>query len=169
MRKVVGGTDDIGRKVGGQSCDAKRQHRNDQTNGLLNRVSRSTGSQIALPYITMVADVTATPMKEYSAIVVGRPMAWPTIWLFCERAYREKSGMFSERVAQNPIMPVRAAGKKSQNWPAFGWPCEKAEGCDSIGPNPSARLYAHASRANPSTIRRGALMFSRMRMESIPL
>src|SRR5205085_10949336 len=41
------------------------------------RLSSWTGSQIAAPKITTVAEVTATPMKEYSVIVVGRPIACP--------------------------------------------------------------------------------------------
>ena len=32
------------------------------------------------------AEVTATPMKLYSVIAVGRPNAWPTICAFCDFA-----------------------------------------------------------------------------------
>ncbi len=46
--------------------------------------------------------------------------------------------MFSESVAQKPIIPVRAGKKNDQNWPALGWPGSNAEGCDSIGPKPPA-------------------------------
>ncbi len=38
----------------------------------------STGSQIALPKMTMVAEVTAIPINEKSVIVVGRPMSCPS-------------------------------------------------------------------------------------------
>ena len=34
----------------------------------------------------VVAEVTATPMNEYSAIVSGRPSAWPRIWSRCDFA-----------------------------------------------------------------------------------
>jgi len=40
---------------------------------------------------------------------MGRPMAWPMTWSFCERAKRVKSGMFSASVAQKPTSPVSAA------------------------------------------------------------
>src|SRR5712671_1348378 len=50
------------------------------TSGCVNFVMSTTGSQIAEPKITTVAEVTATPMNEYNAIVVGNPMAWPMIW-----------------------------------------------------------------------------------------
>ena len=36
------------------------------------------GSQIALPKITIVAEVTAIPIKEKSVIVVGKPISCPT-------------------------------------------------------------------------------------------
>jgi hypothetical protein len=45
-------------------------------------VTRSTGSQTASPKTTMVAAVTAIPIKEKAVIVSGRPRAWPRI---CER------------------------------------------------------------------------------------
>ncbi|MCY1367351.1 hypothetical protein D9M69_542800 [compost metagenome] len=40
---------------------------------------------------------------------IGRPMAWPTIWSFCDLAKRVKSGMLSASVAQKPTSPVSAA------------------------------------------------------------
>ncbi len=46
--------------------------------------------------------------------------------------------MFSESVAQKPMLPVSAGTKNFQNWPAFGWPGANAEGCESIGPKPPA-------------------------------
>ncbi len=76
--------------------------------------------------------------------------------------------MFSESVAQKPIIPVSAGKKNVQNWPAFGPPGSNCDGCRSIGPKPSACTYAHASSASPSTISSGALMFSRTRIDSIP-
>ena len=47
------------------------------TAGLLNRVSTSTGFQSVSLKMMVVADVTATPMNEYNAIVAGNPSAWP--------------------------------------------------------------------------------------------
>jgi predicted RND superfamily exporter protein len=46
------------------------------------RAIRTTGSQIGSPNTTMVAAVTATPMKANAVMVVGRPSACPSI---CER------------------------------------------------------------------------------------
>ena len=46
------------------------------------RATSATGSQIGSPYSTIVADVTAMPMKEKPVIVSGMAMLWPTI---CER------------------------------------------------------------------------------------
>ena len=76
------------------------------------RRTRITGSHIASPKMTMVALVTATPIKANRAIVVGRPAACPTTcarWLF---AWRVKSEMFRHRVDQKPTMAVRL-GKNS--------------------------------------------------------
>ena len=47
--------------------------------GLSNFESRIIGSQIASPYITIVAEVTAIPIKEKKAIVGGSPIACPSI------------------------------------------------------------------------------------------
>ena len=43
------------------------------------RPSSTTGSGIASPKITTVADVTATPIKANRVMKVGRPIAWPRI------------------------------------------------------------------------------------------
>jgi NAD-specific glutamate dehydrogenase len=48
----------------------------------VSRVTRTTGSQIASSKTTMVAAVTAIPMKEKAVIVSGRPRACP---MTCER------------------------------------------------------------------------------------
>ena len=77
--------------------------------------------------------------------------------------------MFSESVAQKPIMPVSAGTKTAQNCPAFGCPASKADGCERIGPKPPARSYAHHSSTRPSAMSSGALMLSSSRMESMPL
>ena len=74
----------------------------------------TTGSPIDVPKMTGVALVTATAMNAYSAIVVGEPDR------LAERsdlsdvlAYRVKSGMFSDNVAQNPTTAGDAAGKNA--------------------------------------------------------
>src|SRR5512141_2986867 len=64
------------------------------------RLTSTTGSQIASPKITMVAQVTATPMKAKSVIVVGRPSACPSTWERWFFAYRVKSGILRLSVAQ---------------------------------------------------------------------
>ena len=46
------------------------------------RATSVTGSQIASPYSTTVAAVTAMPMNEKPVIVSGMAMLWPTT---CER------------------------------------------------------------------------------------
>ena len=73
--------------------------------------------------------------------------------------------MFSESVAQKPIMPVSAGKKNAQNCPAFGWPGSNADGCERIGPKPPA-LVATPTRAaaSPSAMSSGALMFSSKRI-----
>ena len=49
------------------------------------RLMTSIGSQMAIPNITIVALVTATPTNANAVIVVGRPIACPSI---CERWLR---------------------------------------------------------------------------------
>ena len=49
------------------------------------RLTSATGSHTGSPKITIVALVTATPMKANAVIVVGSPSAWPTA---CERWLR---------------------------------------------------------------------------------
>ena len=46
---------------------------------------------------------------------VGRPIACPLICAFWVFAYRVKSGIFKESVAQKPTIPVSAGKKKFQN------------------------------------------------------
>src|SRR6516164_5869009 len=104
------------------------------TRGWLNRPSSTTGSQMASPKITADAEVTATPMKEYSVIALGSPSACPTICARCDLAYRVKSGIFSATVAQNPTIPVSAGMKKRTN-SAVLW---NLLGVRSTGPNPPA-------------------------------
>ncbi len=58
-----------------------------------------------------VADVTITPTKAKNVMEGGRPMIWPFTCAFWDLEYLVKSGMFKDKVAQNPTMPV-SAGKK---------------------------------------------------------
>src|ERR1017187_9304468 len=106
-------------------------------------------------------------VNEYNAIVAGNPPACPMTWSRCVREYRVKSGMLSDSVAQYPIIPINAGKNTAQNIPALGPPGTNADGCESIGPNPPAARYAHASSASPSWISSGALMSSRMRIDSM--
>src|SRR5450830_193601 len=64
------------------------------------RLARSTGSQIALPYKTTVAEVTMTANAARRPIGRGRPTLWPSTWSRWVLAKRVKSGMFRARVAQ---------------------------------------------------------------------
>src|SRR5215471_12420952 len=82
---------------------------------LSNFPASCTGSQIVFPYTIAVAEVTDTPIKANKVIEGGRPIACPAICAFCDFAYRVKSGMLSESVAQNPTIPVNAGKKKFQN------------------------------------------------------
>src|SRR5207253_9981166 len=82
------------------------------TRGLVKWPVRVTGSQMALPYTTTVAEVIRTAISGKAVIVVGRPRTWPRIcwrWLAPNRV---KSGMLSDSVDQKAIMAVRE-GKKS--------------------------------------------------------
>ena len=56
------------------------------TTGWLNIPSGATGSQIASPKRTTDAEVTATPINEYSVMAMGSPRACPTICAFCDLA-----------------------------------------------------------------------------------
>src|SRR6267378_5302776 len=112
------------------------------TSGLLNWLTRATGSQIALPNTTTVADVISTAASGKRVIVVGSPRIWPSAcarWLLPKRV---KSGMFSESVDQNAIIPISAGGKSTnQKLP----PQPILPGSLRIGPNPPAWPTIQAS------------------------
>src|SRR5262245_14983254 len=76
--------------------------------------------------------------------------------------------MLRASVAQKPILAVSAGKKKVQNCPSFGPPTSNCDGRASIGPRPPAALQAQASKAKPSPINNGALMFSDSRIDSTP-
>ena len=73
--------------------------------------------------------------------------------------------MFSESVAQKPIMPVSAGKKNGQNWPAFGCPAIERRRLREDRPE-AAGLAIRPPRAaaSPSAMSSGALMFSSQRM-----
>src|SRR5438874_11141417 len=82
------------------------------TSGLLNWPTSATGSQIALPNTTTVADVISTATSGKRVIVVGSPRIWPSAcarWLLPNRV---KSGMFNDSVDQKAIIPISAGGKR---------------------------------------------------------
>ena len=54
-------------------------------NGFVNVLSSSIGSQIFLPKMTTVADVTATPMNDQRAIVSGNPIVLINDLTRCDR------------------------------------------------------------------------------------
>lgn len=58
-----------------------------------------------------------TPMAANTNMVVGRATVWPITCSRWERPKRVKSGMFSDKVAQKPTMPVREGTKIFQNEP----------------------------------------------------
>src|SRR4030095_1537935 len=110
-----------------------------------------------------VADVTTTPMNANNVIDGGNPITCPLICAFCDLAYRVKSGMFNESVAQKPTMPVNAGKKKFQNDGPWSF-----EGCSNIGPNPFAALIAQNNNAIAATGRKIALKTNNFLILSTP-
>src|SRR5689334_19222661 len=113
----------------------------------------------------VVADVTTTPIKENIVIEGGSPMAWPFTCAFWLMAYRVKSGIFSDKVAQNPTIPVSPGIKK----------CQKSrvevnfDGCSRIGPSPPlTAVIAQSRRASAATGRKKALNTNSFLMLSTP-
>ena len=96
---------------------------------------------------------------------MGSPRIWPHAcarWLFPKRV---KSGMFSESVDQNAIMPISAGGKRTnQKLP----PQPTLPGSLRIGPKPPAFVTIQASRPNATTSTNGAAQFSKRRTAFIP-
>src|SRR6185436_2180705 len=75
--------------------------------GLLIRPISVMGSEIVSPTSCAEAEVMTTPRPANMSIVNGRPMIWPTIWLFWDFANRLKSGMLSDSVAHIREEPDR--------------------------------------------------------------
>jgi hypothetical protein len=78
--------------------------------------------------------VISTASSEKKNIVVGSPRAWPMACWCCPRENRVKSGMFSDSVDQNAIMPISDGKKIGQN----ALPQPSLAGSDRIGPKPCA-------------------------------
>src|ERR1700742_4363694 len=73
--------------------------------------------------------------------------------------------MFSDKVAQNPTMPVRPGTKNAQKAETE----VKCEGCVSMGPSPPCTCdTAHHSRASAARGRKKALNTSNFRILSTP-
>ena len=111
-----------------------------------------------------VALVIITPIAANSDIVVGSATTWPTTCSRWLRPKRVKSGMFSESVAQKPIIAVSDGTKTGQNSPSV-W---NFPGWASSGPRPLARDTAHHSSTAVITSTNGAAQFSTSRSRSIP-
>jgi len=110
-----------------------------------------------------VALVIITPIAANTDIVVGRAMTCPTICSRWLRPKRVKSGMFSDSVAQNPIIAVSDGTNTGHN-SANVW---NFPGCDSSGPSPFALSIAHHNRMPVITSTNGAAQFSTARTRSI--
>jgi hypothetical protein len=76
----------------------------------------------------------STASREKNVIVVGRPSTWPNACWRWPRPNRVKSGMLSDSVDQNAIIPIsegKNTGQKRRPQPS-------AAGSDSTGPKPCA-------------------------------
>src|SRR5579875_369724 len=132
--------------------------------GLANLLASVTGSQIAFPYTAMVPEVTTIEIIEIADIVVGNPQICPVTCLRWLAAKRVKSDMFSDRVAQNAIIPISEGmktGQKRDPQPSFG-------GWEKIGPKPPTRSTIQAISARNPAITSGAAQFSNRRIMSMP-
>ena len=65
--------------------------------------------------MTTAAEVIITPMAAKTVIVVGKATTCPIACSRWLRPKRVKSGMFSDSVAQKPIIPVSEGMKIGQN------------------------------------------------------
>ena len=108
--------------------------------------------------------VITTAIALNAIIVVGRPIVCPTICARWSRPNRVKSGMFSESVAQNPIMPVSDGTNTFQNSAAVA----NFDGLSSSSPTPPARDTSHTRSHRPITRISGADQFSNTRTAFMP-
>ena len=113
----------------------------------------------------IVDEVTTTPINENKVMEGGRPIACPIIcarWLF---EYLVKSGMFRDKVAQNPTTAVKA-GKKNLKNEALS---VNFDGSLNIGPRPFAAIIAQQNKAIAAIGKKIALNTSSFRILSTPL
>src|SRR5919198_702960 len=132
--------------------------------GLENLAASATGSQIALPYTSTVAEVVMIETIAMKDIVVGSPSTWPSICWRWPPPNLVKSGMFSDSVAQNAIMPINAGAKTFQK----SAPQPSCDGWDRIGPTPPAATSIQIIRARKPTVTSGAVQFSNHRTAFMP-
>src|SRR6516164_11744141 len=102
-----------------------------------------------------VALVITTPIAANTDIVVGSATIWPIICSRWLRPKRVKSGMYSDSVAQNPIMAVSDGTKTGQNSESV----RNFAGRDRRGPSPLAVRIAHQTSTAVITSTNGAAQF----------
>ena len=135
------------------------------TRGLSNFPVSVTGSQIGAPYTFCVAAVISTATRGNRVMVVGRPSTWPSAWARWLLPNRVKSGMLSDSVDQNAIIPISAGGN-STNQKLLPQPT--LPGSLRIGPKPPALPTIQASSPSATISTNGAAQFSKRRTAFIP-
>src|SRR5437763_1291644 len=135
------------------------------TSGLSNFPVSVTGSQMGAPYTFCVAAVISTATRGNSVMVVGRPSTWPSAWARWLLPNRVKSGMLSDSVDQNAIIPISAGGN-STNQKLLPQPT--LPGSLRIGPKPPALPTIQASSPSATISTNGAAQFSNRRTAFIP-
>src|SRR5215510_7042361 len=129
-----------------------------------NLLVRATGSQIAWPYTTTVAEVIRTASSGKKVMVVGSPKIWPSICCLWLAPNRVKSGMFRESVDQNAIIAMSEGKNNVQK----GCPQPTLPLWLRIGPKPCAEISIQISRNTPTTSTNGAAQFSNRRRVFMP-
>src|SRR5829696_8845990 len=92
-------------------------------------------------------------MKANNVIDGGRPILCPLICAFWLFAYRVKSGIFNDKVAQKPTTAVKPGKKNLKNSADELY----FDGCSKIGPRPFAAVMAHANNPSAASGRKIAL------------
>ena len=113
--KIIRGTDHVGGDIRGKRCHAKREHRNDEDDRVLELrqdIDRIP-DRFAVNDSCRRCDGDADERIERHRR--GRPSAWPIDLVAPVNAPSEKSrgtAEGAESVAQNPIMPVNAGNEE---------------------------------------------------------
>src|SRR5262245_246940 len=107
----------------------------------------------------MVPEVTTIEIIEMNAMVGGSPKTWRSIWERWLPLNRVKSGMFSESVAQNAIIPIRDGANTVQN----SGPQPSFDGSEKIGPKPPTWITTQIINPRKATVTSGAAQFSKRR------